>query len=111
MSKFRIRLSDPFKRNLKQLAKKHISIIKDVENLFTDLANNPTLGTPLGKDCYKIRLAITSKGKGKSGGSRVITYVHISNEEVFLLTIYDKSEKADITVKELNTILKSLGLD
>ena len=111
MSKYRIRLSDPFKRNLKQLAKKHISIIKDVENLFTDLANNPTLGTPLGKDCYKIRLAITSKGKGKSGGSRVITYVHISNEEVFLLTIYDKSEKADITVKELNTILKSLGLD
>ena len=111
MSKYRIRLSDPFKRNLKQLAKKHISIIKDVENLFTDLANNPTLGTPLGKDCYKIRLAITSRGKGKSGGSRVITYVHISNEEVFLLTIYDKSEKADITVKELNTILKSLGLD
>lgn len=111
MSKFRIRLTDPFKRDLKHLAKKHVSIINDVENLFTELAENPMLGTPLGKDCYKIRLAISSKGKGKSGGSRVITYVHISNEEVLLLTIYDKSEKADITANELNTILKSLGLN
>ncbi len=111
MSKFHIKLTDPFKRDLKQLAKKYVSIINDVENLFTELAENPTLGTPLGKDCFKIRLAISSKSKGKSGGSRVITYVHISNEEVLLLSIYDKSEKADITAKELNAILKSLGLN
>jgi len=74
--------------------------------LFKSLENEPTQGKSLGKDCYKIRLAITSKGKGKSGGARVITCVKIISEKVFLLTIYDKSEKEDISDKELNELLK-----
>lgn len=50
------------------------------------------MGTSLGSGAYKIRLSVQSKGKGKSGGTRVITYVVTSNAEVYLLTIYDKSE-------------------
>jgi hypothetical protein len=67
------------------------------------------LGTSLGKNCYKIRIAITSKGKGKSGGARLITYVRITKNKVFLLDIYDKSEQADISNKELQFLVDILS--
>ncbi len=70
------------------------------------ISENPTIGTPLGKNCYKIRLAIKSKNKGKSGGGRVITYVLTENKEIILLSIYDKNEKADLEPKELEFLLK-----
>ena len=63
-----------------------------------------------GNNCYKIRLAIASKRKGKRGGARIITYVYHSGETVYLLTIYDKSEKEDLTEKELNKIISQLDL-
>jgi mRNA-degrading endonuclease RelE of RelBE toxin-antitoxin system len=56
-------------------------------------------------------LAIGSKGKGKSGGARVITYLYIETKTVYLLTIYDKSEKADLKANELNDIIESLELN
>ncbi|WP_257669832.1 type II toxin-antitoxin system RelE/ParE family toxin [Parapedobacter tibetensis] len=62
----------------------------------------------LGRSCYKIRMAIKSKGKGKSGGSRIITCVKLTQESVFLLTIFDKSEKDNITDGELSTLLDAL---
>jgi hypothetical protein len=55
-------------------------------------------------------MAIASKGKGKSGGGRVITCVKIEQDNVYLLTIYDKSEKADLEANELDEILKAEGL-
>ncbi|WP_310588013.1 hypothetical protein [Runella sp. SP2] len=72
------------------------------------LQENPTPGTPLGQDCYKIRLAIKSKGKGKSGGARIITYVVTDNEEVILPTIYDKQVRGTISEKELKELLDEL---
>ncbi|HTK21170.1 MAG TPA: type II toxin-antitoxin system RelE/ParE family toxin [Mucilaginibacter sp.] len=77
--------------------------------LVNDLEINPQQqGTSLGNDCYKIRVAIASKGKGKSGGARVITHIVIKDKLVFLLTIYDKSEKENITDKELRELLAQL---
>ena len=70
-----------------------------------DLENNPAQGKPLGNHCYKIRLAIASKGKGKSGGARIIIYVQHVDNRVFLLTIYDKSEQEDLSDKELKYLL------
>jgi hypothetical protein len=67
------------------------------------------LGTPIGKDCYKIRVAIASKGKGKSGGARLITYVRVINKRVFLLDIYDKSEQANISSQELQLLIDILS--
>jgi hypothetical protein len=72
------------------------------------LKENPEQGTPLGHNCYKTRLAIASKGKGKSGGARVITNFVISDNTVFLLSIYDKSEKDNLTDKELKELLKEV---
>lgn len=76
--------------------------------LVQSLKDNPEQGTALGNDCYKIRLAIASKGKGKSGGARVITYVQISQTTVYLLTIYDKNEKENISDKELQSLLEEI---
>jgi len=66
------------------------------------------LGTPLGKDCFKIRLAIKSKNKGKSGGARVITHLHINAQNIYLLSIYDKADKDSISDKELENLIKSI---
>jgi hypothetical protein len=73
--------------------------------LLKSLKESPSQGTPLGNECYKIRMAIASKGKGKSGGARVITCFKIVNETVYLLTIFDKSEQENITDKELSELL------
>lgn len=68
-------------------------------------------GQPLGRDCYKIRLAIGSKGKGKSGGARVITCVKIIDGIVYLLTIFDKSDQDTVSDKQLKALLKMLESD
>ena len=98
-------ITPAFERDSKPLIKKYKSLKTDLADLFDSLENEPMKGKPLGKDCYKIRLAISSKGKGKSGGARVITCVKITSEKIFLLTIYDKSDKEDISDKELNELL------
>lgn len=98
---------------MKRLAKRYKSLKEDLRNLGDNLLLNPTLGISLGNNLRKVRLAITSKGKGKSGGARVITYTVILTEidsEIKLLTVYDKSERANLTEKEIQDILKQNGL-
>lgn len=86
-----------FGKEIKKLAKKYPSIKKYFSSLLTLLQQNPIQGVSLGNNIYKIRLLISSKNTGKSGGARVITYIRIINKEVILISIYDKSERANIT--------------
>lgn len=109
----RITVTNRFLRELKRLAKKYRSIKKDVENLGHELQEHPLQGIDLGKNLRKVRMAISSKGKGRSGGARVITYTVLIasyDTEIKLLTIYDKSEKENITDAELLEIMKENGL-
>jgi mRNA-degrading endonuclease RelE of RelBE toxin-antitoxin system len=99
-----------FNKQLKKLIKKYPSIIDDVAQLEEDLQENPFLGEALGKKCYKIRVAISSKNRGKSGGGRVITQVLIEDETVYLLSIYDKSEQDSIAEQEIEQLLKYIDL-
>lgn len=99
-------LSRFFDKQAKRLVKKYPSLKNDLAELFEALANNPDQGTALGNNFYKIRLAITSKGKGKSGGARIITFLKVSLTTVYLTSIYDKSEKSTISNKELEQIFK-----
>ena len=107
---YNIYTTDNFERELKRLAKKYSSIKNDFESLIISLKENPKQGQPLGKDCYKLRMAISSKGRGKSGGSRIITCVKITSESLFLLSIYDKSENESINDNELDLLLRKSGL-
>ncbi|MCR8557277.1 hypothetical protein KXD93_06475 [Mucilaginibacter sp. BJC16-A38] len=100
-----------FEKELKKLLKKYPSLKHDYADLLDKMEANPQLGTPIGKNCFKIRLAITSKGKGKSGGARVITHllITIENQTLYLLKIYDKGEQGTITESELKSLLSSIG--
>lgn len=99
-----------FERDVKKLTKKYPSLKLEFTNLVDSLEQHPEQGTAIGNSCYKIRLAIASKNKGKSGGARVIICVKVSETFVYLLTIYDKSEKESITIKELYELLKDIPL-
>ncbi len=107
---FNVIVTTGFKRHVKKIAKKHRSIKLDIAKLVDSLEQYPNQGEPLGKDCYKVRMSISSKNKGKSGGSRIITCVKIIRKDVFLLSIYDKSEKEGLSDKELDELLKLAGL-
>ncbi|AVV51412.1 MULTISPECIES: type II toxin-antitoxin system RelE/ParE family toxin [Leptospira] len=98
--------TDHFSREFKDLSKKYRSIKEDLKTLVTSLEQNPVQGVPLGKDCYKIRLAISSKGKGKSGGARIITYLYLVKNKMYLLSIFDKSEKENISDKDREALIK-----
>lgn len=87
------------------MAKKYPSLKQDLQELVNKLLEEPRQGSALGKGCYKVRMAIASKGKGKSGGARVITCVRVVGEVVWLLTVYDKSEQADIKDNELAALI------
>ena len=95
-------------KNSKSSVKKHNSAKSDVIAFVENLKKNPIQGVPIGNDCYKIRIAISSKGKGKSGGVRLITKIRIINEMIYLLSIYDKSERDSISEKQLEAVLKSI---
>ena len=102
--------SEKFKKEAKRLIKKFPSLKQELADLGKVLSVNPESGKSLGNNTYKIRIAIKSKGKGKSGGARVITYVISKNEEIYLLTIYDKSEFDSIDDKIIKNIVKTLVL-
>lgn len=100
-----------FLRELKQLQKRHASILDDVEQLGEALSSEPHQGTSLGRGCYKIRMAIRSKGRGKSGGARVISCVVAVRETVYLLSIFDKADQASLSDAALKAMLQELDLE
>ena len=94
-----------FEKDLKRLAKKYPSLKNEFIALVKALKDQPGQGTTLGNNCFKIRLAIASKGKGKSGGARVITCLQVQDTTVYLLSIYDKAEQENIPDKDLKDLL------
>jgi mRNA-degrading endonuclease RelE of RelBE toxin-antitoxin system len=108
---YKIQTIPSFVKDLKSLTKKHRSIPSDYEKLLNNLELNPKMGDEIIENCFKIRMAISSKGKGKSGGARVITYVYIHSETVYLLSIYDKSDQENISDALLKELIKNLDLE
>jgi mRNA-degrading endonuclease RelE of RelBE toxin-antitoxin system len=107
---YKIATTHNFDKELKRLAKKYPSIKGDLTELGTQLENNPNMGDEIVEHCFKIRLAISSKNKGKRSGARVITFVYIDQETVFLLSIYDKSEQEEINLSKLKQLISNLEL-
>lgn len=102
-----------FAKEFKTLAKRHRSLKKDIKELSESLQKNPFQGDELCPGIRKIRMAITSKGRGKSGGARVITYTVVAKEcngRVYLMSIYDKSDFSTIDASVVQETIKALGL-
>lgn len=108
----KITASKSFNKELKRLGKRYASLADDYETLLYDLKQNPTLGTDLGRGLRKVRMRISSKGKGKSGGAWVITFTVIASVDettINLLYIYDKFERENISPKEIDALLIANG--
>lgn len=98
-----------FNRRAKRLLKKHRSLLQELQQLTDSLETDPRQGESLGAGLYKIRLASASKGGGKSGGFRVITYFVAQTAEgevVYLVTIYDKSKESSMDKEALLSQLR-----
>ncbi len=106
---YEVRTISAFEKEFKRLFKKYPSLKADLLILISQLEIDPIQGIALGKSFYKVRLSISSKGKGKSGGARIITFIKFTNSIVYLASIYDKSEKSSITDSELKILASQIG--
>ena len=110
---FKIKTSDPFDAEVKRLSKKYRSLKLDLHELGKELMENPFQGVEIATNIRKVRLAISSKGRGKSGGARVITYNLLVSEHdgvIYLLLIYDKADASNVKINVIKEIIKGLGL-
>ena len=110
---YNILYTPEFSKEIKRLLKKYPSFKKDFSLLLQSLQQHPLQGFSLGNNFYKIRLAISGKMSGKSGGARIISFVKIIDEEIILISLYDKSLKETLSDKEikerLNKFKRSRG--
>ena len=104
----RVRISEDFRVSYKQLKKRHKSLEADFERLLASLLENPMQGVELPGGARKVRIAITSKGRGKSGGARVIISVRIVHDELQLLYIYDKADMENVSDAFLREVMKRM---
>ncbi len=107
---YKVVITSEFAKEAKRIAKKHLGIKSDIAKLIADLVIDPTMGTELGHNFYKIRLSISGTNKGKSGGARVITYVILNEKTILLTEIYLKSEYDTADTTTLIQRLKDQGL-
>lgn len=111
---YEIQTSKEFEREIKRLAKRYRSIADDYKALLDTLQEDPFQGVELSPSIRKIRMAIASKNRGKSGGARVITATAIVAENegrIALLTIYDKSDASNVNITIIKQIAHNLGFD
>jgi mRNA-degrading endonuclease RelE of RelBE toxin-antitoxin system len=99
-----------FEKSLKRLSKKYPSLKADYLSFLSELENNPMMGDEIFPNCRKARIAIKSKGKGKSGGGRIVFYFEIVEDMIILLFIYDKSEMENVQTAFIEQILQTARL-
>lgn len=107
---YNVEIHANFGRELKSLAKKYPSIKNDIINVVQNIEKELTQADDLGYGFKKIRLNIKSKGKGASGGARIIsleTIISFDKTNVFLLSIYNKG---DFDTIDLSILKKNLDL-
>ena len=110
---YQIVTTKDFESNFKRLSKKYHSLVNDYEALIEELLVNPEMGDDLGNNTRKVRMAIASKNKGKSGGARIITctvMLNFDDKDIYLLTIYDKGEQQSVSQKEIKYLKGKNGL-
>lgn len=109
MATVKILITDEFSKNAKRLLKKYPSFENDLRLFKQELTSGINVGIPLGSGIRKVRISIESKGKGKSGGARAITYdivIQKSEKAILLVTVFDKNERDSISINAIKAIIK-----
>lgn len=109
-----VSVSDDFAKEAKRLAKKYPSFKQDYKEFLESIKNNPLQGDEIAKNIRKIRMAIKAKGKGKSGGARVITFnvlTDVENGHVIFLLLYDKEDASTVKVNVVKQLVREMGFD
>ena len=109
-----VSVSNDFAKEAKRLAKKYSSLKQDYKDLLESIKNNPLQGDEITKNIRKIRMAIKAKGKGKSGGARVITFnvlTDVENGHVVFLLLYDKEDASTVKVNVVKQLVRDMGFD
>ena len=109
-----ISVSDDFAKEAKRLAKKYPSFKQDYKDFLVSIKNNPLQGDEITKKIRKIRMAIKAKGKGKSGGARVITFnvlTDVENGHVVFLLLYDKEDASTVKANVVKQLVRDMGFD
>lgn len=110
---FEIVTTEYARTSIKKLSKRYKSFDEDIKRFRQDLKENPLQGVEIAPNIRKIRMAVSSKGRGKSGGARVITLNALVSEEdgkIYLLLIYDKSDTSNVKASVIKDIVEELGL-
>ena len=109
-----VSVTDDFAKEAKRLAKKYPSFKQDYKDFLESIKNNPLQGDEITKNIRKIRMAIKAKGKGKSGGARVITLnilTDVENSQVVFLLLYDKEDASTVKVNVVKQLVRDMGFD
>ena len=105
-----IKTLESFNKDVKKLFKKYKQLPNDLKLLRDELSLNPKSGIELGNGCYKIRLANSSIPTGKSGGFRIVYYYLDSQNNLYLMSIYSKSDLQNLNDDKILQILKDNDL-
>lgn len=108
---FEVSTTPEFESQAKKLNKRHRSFKNDLMEFVISLRENPFQGVELSPGIRKIRMAITSKGRGKSGGARIITYTVVTAEmegKVYLMNVYEKSDFSTVELSVIKEIVSNL---
>ena len=101
-----------FAKDVKRLAKKYKSLVSDLKSVLSEIQNDPDLGVDLGHGVRKGRLSISSKGKGKRGGARILSYKRIVVNDnyikIVLLTMYDKNEIENVSDDYIRYLINNI---
>ena len=97
--------TDEFLKDAKQAG-----LSDDERNEIVDfISDNPFAGVEIAGTGGARKVRFSAKGKGKSGGVRVITFYSGQDIPVFLLNVFAKGDKVNLTKAECNAIKKVLG--
>ena len=113
-SNIEITVSSNFAKEAKRLSKKYPSFKKYYETFLESIKDHPLQGAEITKNIRKIRMAIGAKGKGKSGGARVITLnilTDVQNGRVVFLLIYDKENESTVKVNVVKEMVREMGFE
>jgi len=103
--------TETFTKAVKKLQKRFKNIENDYNKFIDSIKTIDNLGTDLGGGVYKVRIANSDKQTGKSSGYRLISYLKLIDNTLYLMYIYDKSDLDTISEKQIDTLIKKIIIE